>query len=477
MRKTITRRAGGGVPFCALAIWLLAFGGLARADERPEVLFNQGLAAFLDGDYGVAATRFREAADADPKDANARLWLGIAEARRGDDRTSEKAFEEALAIDPNYGDALLGRGIVRSRLGKTDAAKEDWQRASEIGAGTPVKSEALRRLTGPSLGVKEERSWDLAASLGAEYDTNVLLYPNQGASPPLPTPFPLRPVPRPPPDHLHDARTVYYVEGGYHYQATDRLEVGTRHSFYATTQFRTAGVDIVDYAPSVYANFKADPWLAGIKYTYTLFALGGEVFLSKQELEPSLTLREGNQAFSKLYYRYGRLSFRGSANEANANTDQDGTYQNVGFEQYALLFEKRGYARLGAQFSRNMTEGTEFDASYFRLSGELVAPLPADVFLRINGEQTWGNYDNESVFSQPNVIFYTTGPTFRPVRVPIRVGEKQREILTSAGATLTRNFGRHWTGAARYTYFVNQSTVDAYDWNRSIFSIFATYNF
>jgi hypothetical protein len=57
------------------------------------------------------------------------------------------------------------------------------------------------------------------------------------------------------------------------------------------------------------------------------------------------------------------------------------------------------------------------------------------------------------------------------------VGEKQREILTSASATITRDFGRHWTGAARYAYFVNQSTVDAYDWNRSVFSIFATYNF
>lgn len=468
---------GGRIAASALAIGLLAFPGQARADERQEVVFNQGLAACLEGDYQRAADRFREAAAADPADANARLWLGIAEARRGDDLAAEKAFEEALAIDPNYPDAVLGRGIVRARLGKADAARDDWERAAEIGAGTPVKSEALRRLTGPRVGVKEERRWDLAASLGTEYDTNVLLYPNQGASPPLTTPLPLRPVPRPPPDHIRDARMVYFVEGGYHYKATDRLELGTRQSLYATTQFRTSGVDVVDYAPSVYANYKADPWLVGIKYTYTLFSLGGEVFLSKQEVEPSVTLREGNQAFSKLYYRYGRLNFRGSVNEMNANIDQDGTYQKVGFDQYALLFDKRGYARLGADFSRNLTEGTEFDASYFRLSGELVAPLPANVFLRINGEQTWGDYDNESVFSQPNQIFFTTGPFFNRVRVPIRVGEKRREKLTSAGATLTRNFGRHWTVAARYTYFVNQSTVDAYDWNRSLFSIFATYNF
>ncbi len=470
-------QVAGMVLTAILAIWLPASPGPALADERQEVLFNEGLAAFIGEDYVLAATRFREAADADPKDANARLWLGMAEARRGDNQAAEEAFEEALAIDPGYPDAILGRGIVRARLGKAEAAKEDWARAAEIGAGTPVRSEAMRRLTGPQLGTQRERDWDLAASLGAEYDTNVLLYPNQGASPPLPTPPNLRPVPRPPPDHRRDARMVYYVEGGLHRQVTDRLELGTRHSLYATTQFRTARTNIVDYAPSVYANFKADPWLAGLKYTYTLFSLGGEVFLSKQEIEPSVTLREGNEAFTKLYYRYGRLSFRGEVNEANSNTDQDGTYQRVGLDQYVLLFDKQGYARVGGEFSRNLTQGTEYDASYFRLGGELVAPLPADVFLRVSGDQTWGHYDNDSVFSQPNTLFFTTGPFFNRVQVPIRVGEKQRETLTAVGATLTRNFGPHWTGAARYSYFVNQSTVDAYDWNRNIFSIFATYNF
>ena len=477
MRGSTALWVGARVLACALSFGLLTPPGAARASERSEVFFNEGLAAFLEGNYARAAERFREAAGADPKDATARLWLGMAESREGNDRDAEAAFDEALAIDPDYPEAVLGRGIVRARRGQETSAKADWERAAEIGAGTPVKSEALRRLTGPPLGVKEERHWDLAASLGTEYDTNVLLYPNLGASPPLPATFGQRGAPAPPRDHRHDARTVYYVEGGTKYKATDRLELGTRQSLYATTQFRTSGTDVVHYAPSAYASFKVDPWLVGLQYTYTLFALGGEVFLSKQEVEPSVTLREGNQAFSELYYRYGRHSYRGSVNEMNPNTDQDGDYHRVGFDQYALLFDKRGYARVGAEFSRNLTQGTEFDASYFRLSGELVAPLPADVFLRINGEQTWGDYDNESVFSQPNQLFFTTGPFFNRVQVPIRVGEKQREKLTSAGATLTRNLGKHWVGAARVTYSVNQSTVDAFDWNRSVFSLFATYNF
>ena len=132
-------RVGRRILASLLAIGLLAFPGPAGADERQEVVFNLGLAAFLEEDYQRAADRFREAAAADPDDANARLWLGIAEARLGNNQAAEQAFEEALAIDPDYPDAVLGRGIVRARLGKSDAARDDWARAAEIGAGTPVR--------------------------------------------------------------------------------------------------------------------------------------------------------------------------------------------------------------------------------------------------------------------------------------------------------------------------------------------------
>jgi hypothetical protein len=103
----------------------------------------------------------------------------------------------------------------------------------------------------------------------------------------------------------------------------------------------------------------------------------------------------------------------------------------------------------------------------------MVAPLPADLRLWVRGEQRWGDYDNESFYSRPNVLYFLTGP----VAVPIRTGERKREKLTSASTTLYRPFGKHWVIAGRYSYFVNQSTVDAFDYNRSIYSLMATYSF
>jgi hypothetical protein len=251
---------------------------------------------------------------------------------------------------------------------------------------------------------------------------------------------------------------------------SDTWTVGTRQWFRAATQVRTEDLSFIDYAPSLYVNYKADPVTVGLQYTFTVFGEGGDLFLTRHQIEPSLTVREGSSAWTRVWYRYINDDYR---YPTTRNINQDGRRHIVGADEYVLLFDKRGYARAGLSFERDLTQGTEYDGSFFTLSTELLAPLPGDVFLRVQGDQRWGDYDNRSVFSRPNTLFFFTGP----VALPIPTGERKRETLTDASATLSRDFGDHWTVATRYTYFVNQSTVDAFDWNRSIYSMFASYRF
>ena len=51
------------------------------------------------------------------------------------------------------------------------------------------------------------------------------------------------------------------------------------------------------------------------------------------------------------------------------------------------------------------------------------------------------------------------------------------ESPTAVAGAKGTDFEEHWTLATRYSYFVNQSTVDAFDYNRSIYSLFASYRF
>ncbi len=433
----------------------------AGASEQSEVLFTQGLEALRRSDLATARARLEEAAKADPSDAVARYWLGIACARDGDDRAAEAAFDEAIAIDPAYSEAVLSRGNARARLGEREAARRDWSRAAEIAVGTPVEREARRQMDMPRARGGKPRDWDASIGMGVEYDTNVVLFPNQGDAPLTTAGVPFRPSgPR------SDTRFLYEVNAGYRFVDDDTWTVGTRQWLRAATQVRTEDVSFIDYSPSLYVNYKADPVTIGLQYTFTLFGEGGDMFLLRHQVEPSITVREGSQSWTRLWYRYANFDYRYTA---SATINQDGSGNTVGLDQYLLLFDKRGYARAGLAFERDLTQGSEYDASFFSMSAELLAPLPGDVFLRLQGEQLWGDYDNLSIYSRPAFLFYFGSP--------VRVGERQRQTLTEGSATLSRDFGSHWTLATRYTYYVNQSTVDAFDYNRSIYSLFASYRF
>jgi hypothetical protein len=61
------------------------------------------------------------------------------------------------------------------------------------------------------------------------------------------------------------------VNAGYRFVDDDTWTVGTRQWLRAATQVRTEDVSFIDYSPSLYVNYKADPVTIGLQYTFTLF--------------------------------------------------------------------------------------------------------------------------------------------------------------------------------------------------------------
>jgi hypothetical protein len=183
------------------------------------------------------------------------------------------------------------------------------------------------------------------------------------------------------------------------------------------------------------------------------------MFLLRHEVEPSLTLREGSEAWTRAWYRY--------ANDDDYTTTRTSISQDAVSRADTCSSSTSAATRARASPSSDgLTQGTS-TTRRSSPSARSCCALPG-FLMRIQG-QRWGDYDNLSVYSRPSVLFFFGSP--------VRVGERKRETLTDASATLSRDFGDHWTLATRYSYFVNQSTVDAFDYNRSIYSLFASYRF
>jgi tetratricopeptide (TPR) repeat protein len=471
-------RSADGWPSRALlllvALALVTAGGsfTARADELSEIAFSEGLVALKADDLDRARAQFEAATARDPADSPAWYWLGIARARAGDQAGAVAAFDEALALDPGFAQASYARGNALYRQGDEEGARRAWNRAVESAPGTEVARRAKRQLEGAAPEGEPEamaRDWALRAGLGVEYDTNVFLFPNRGDAGDAQSGLMFRA-----PDYRYDTRFVYYVDGSYRLVNRPNWSLRLRQALQAVSQVRSEDVNYVSYTPSLSLDYTKGRLSLGMDYSFDLFGLAGGLFLLRHRVEPSLTLREGDCFFTRLSYRYSYSDF---PDVASRTFDRTGHDHRVGLDQYLLLFNRRGYARAGVEGRRELTRGSEYDARYLTVRGELAAPLPGEARIRLEGEQRWGDYDHDSAFSRPREVFFVMGPTFAQVIQGVKTGDPKRESQTVLGATISRDFGEHWIGSVRYTHTVNESSIDAFDYSREIFSLFAIYSF
>jgi tetratricopeptide (TPR) repeat protein/predicted Ser/Thr protein kinase len=105
----------------------------AASHEKRELQFAEGMIAFADGDYAVAAPILREYAEAAVTDARGFLWSGHAWYHaHGHEEETIDALTRALKLRPRDAWALRLRGVCRQRMGEDKAAIPDFDAALEI---------------------------------------------------------------------------------------------------------------------------------------------------------------------------------------------------------------------------------------------------------------------------------------------------------------------------------------------------------
>lgn len=149
----------------------------AALRERPD-LTRASLelgAALLRADRPAEAAPQFAAARRDPELAGrATLFEGIARLRMGEDDAADALLREAGGEADQHLAATYYRGVVEYRRGRHYRARNLLEEvvAAEPGSPTAKEAQALLDEIGPP-----ERRWELTASSGFQYDSNVLLAP------------------------------------------------------------------------------------------------------------------------------------------------------------------------------------------------------------------------------------------------------------------------------------------------------------
>jgi tetratricopeptide (TPR) repeat protein len=309
----------GAVAYRRALAWLVAgalllAGTPARADDAPPGAAARADALMDAGRYADAAALLERATAAAPGDAGLVFRLGVAYGNSGRDEEALAAFERAVALDPRHAEArydlgallfkagrfeeaaaaflaipplnptlapaaYLNAGLARYRQGRLDEAGDLFERAAAGDPGGPTGATARRMLavlaTPPRPGeVPEpravERPWLLQATAAREYDSNVLLAPDD-----------------PTITHRADARAVATLRAGLR-RAVGALRLEPEYSLYARWYDTESAYDFRMHRLALGAEPAHHQGLLRVRYSLALTDLGGRGYLDFHEVSARL---------------------------------------------------------------------------------------------------------------------------------------------------------------------------------------------
>ncbi len=423
-----------------------------------DVLAQLGAAYYYAGDLEKAASVLTEATTKSREKGDAWYFLGLTRLREKRYDDARTAFSNARKADPSLAsETLYFSGVAAVRKGDRDTARAELEQAIEASPysdSAEAARELLARLDGGM-----QSTFEFMAGLRGELDSNVLLLPstsglfteeeisNSGGSRIV---LDLNGAWKPSFSDSFGALVSYGLYQSIHVSNRDELK-----RFDLTNHALTAGIEYGDDA-----NYFALPSQFSIAF---LGPIGGDygLFSSTHALNPVYARRFGQHGVGI----GNALSFE--------NFDEDPAPVDVQGVDYA-------------QTRDNMTNDLSvFYSYYFAGDRGYVTPSLGWITTNADGENSSWSYDGWHIGTQVGWAFHehwTLGGVINYVGrsyenpYPLPTAEGGHRLTARSddefylGADLA--YRRDWWGVkAAYNWIVNGSTVELFDYSRSIFSL------
>jgi len=413
------------------------------------------------GKYHEALASLEQAQTLNPQNPLIYFYQGVVSHELKSFNQSSELFSRAMALSPDLtptvryytGMSYYERGLIAQAQKELEAA---------IGSGGP-ESELARTartiLQNRTVVPKAAKAWDLSLSLSGQYDTNVVLLPLGVQPPGGETGI----------SQKDDFRMTTYVRGEYRPIQTSLWVAGVAYGFYQSFHQKLSAFDIQDHAPSVFIQRQFGIITARLQYAFDYIRVDQDPFLLTHVLQPIITVAESNNLFTQLQIRYQYKNFQDD--RFAGNSFRDGTNWMAGVTQYVYFSDGTGHIRFGYTFDTDRTgggnplaatPGVQSHADWAYKAHRLSVGLNMPEFWTIRPAFAFDyyrlDYDNPNSFSPDGTL-------------------KRRDGVMFVTASFSRRLADWLLISADYNYTRDQSNLQAFDYNRSIFSLTLTGRF
>lgn len=280
-----------------------AIEDLRRALElRPDLsgaALDLGILYFEAEEYEQAELWLRRAYEQPAHRFSAALFLGLTLLRRGNAEEARQLFSVAAKDPALRASARYYEGIALLRLGEEEQARRALAEVPAELPGSELAQVAQEYLSAPAASVAARaKPWSVHADLGFEYDSNVVLAPDdesiqdtRGIS------------------DQSDGRTVLGAGGSFRVVDAEHVWAALSYDFTQSLHFSLNEFDLQGHRIRLDVGSKTGIVQFGVSGYYDYYLLDFEKYYQQGVGVPWVTLFERDVAATQLYYRFRARDF------------------------------------------------------------------------------------------------------------------------------------------------------------------------
>lgn len=378
-------------------------------------------------------------------------YLGLTHQKQQRYQEAAGRFLRAAALsrelEPN---ARYYAGVAFYRMGRLEEARDELETVLRIGASSPETESSRELLQSLEEGGPKEKRLSLSLSLGGQMDSNVILLPDGS---PLPSGI----------SDKSDLRMVGTFGAGFGLFRFARWDGDAGYHFYQSLHRDLDAFNVQSHDADLTLTHhpSSRPYRIAFLYRFSGALVDQESYLRSHAAGLTFDHSSTPSRLGRLEYRYRNKDVLESESFPG-NENRTGINHSVGFARYWILSEKKSNVHAGYTYDRDITRGDDWDYQGHSLNFGVTLPpfgLPAgrEWFQpSLEAEVTLKKYDHPNSFSNK------TPP------------DQREDVIQIYTLTLRREFTPWLSASAQYLYNVNDSNIDAFDYDRRVVSVFVT---
>ncbi len=405
---------------------------LHASAEDYDLYIAQGIQKINEGKMKDALEFLKKALELSPENPEATYYAGIAHSRVGNYKEAEGLFLKTFRLDETAIDVYLELGRLYYLISRCDKTAESLSIFIELSEDKALMGYAAR-LIESCTGKAEEKPYKLNITLGGQYDSNVIIEPEN---------------PIVSADKKSDFRVIVYLMAGATPLKSRLINLKVDYNFYQSihTDLSDFNVHYHKITPEL-EMVLSDIIKPSVGYTFEYTLFGGDRYSRVHTYFGKVALKEGEKLSTEAIYEYSDRNYW-DTDLYQTNSIRSGFLTSLGLRQNFVLERLRGNVYFFSDHDR--TEENYWSLNGYRAGATLLYRVSSPLYVNISGEYNRRQYRED----YPG---YT---------------EKRSDRMQQYSIGLTYLISKRISIAVTENYTINSSNLDIFDYKRNTTGVF-----